>query len=85
MQTVREALRDAMAEEMRKDDAVFVMGEEVAEYEGAYKVTQGLLKEFGDKRVIDTPITGGGSAPTPAPTAPMPAPVASPAEEEGAL
>lgn len=62
MQTVREALRDAMAEEMRKDDAVFVMGEEVAEYEGAYKVTQGLLKEFGDKRVIDTPITEHGFA-----------------------
>src|SRR3546814_9651224 len=52
--TVREALRDAMAEEMRKDDRVFVMGEEVAEYQGAYKVTQGLLDEFGDKRVIDT-------------------------------
>ena len=61
-QTVREALRDAMAEEMRKDDSVFVMGEEVAEYEGAYKVTQGLLKEFGDKRVIDTPITEHGFA-----------------------
>jgi len=58
--TVREALRDAMAEEMRLDDNVFVMGEEVAEYEGAYKVTQGLLKEFGDKRVIDTPITEHG-------------------------
>ena len=55
--TVREALRDAMAEEMRKDARVFVMGEEVAEYQGAYKVTQGLLEEFGDKRVIDTPIT----------------------------
>jgi pyruvate dehydrogenase E1 component beta subunit len=52
--TVREALRDAMAEEMRADDAVFVMGEEVAEYQGAYKVTQGLLDEFGAKRVIDT-------------------------------
>ena len=55
--TVREALRDAMAEEMRKDERVFVMGEEVAEYQGAYKVTQGLLQEFGAKRVIDTPIT----------------------------
>ncbi len=55
--TVREALRDAMAEEMRKDPRVFVMGEEVAEYQGAYKVTQGLLDEFGPKRVIDTPIT----------------------------
>ncbi len=62
IQTVREALRDAMAEEMRVDDSVFVMGEEVAEYEGAYKVTQGLLKEFGDKRVIDTPITEHGFA-----------------------
>tara|TARA_R110000824_G_scaffold162204_3_gene337825 strand:- start:7943 stop:9325 length:1383 start_codon:yes stop_codon:yes gene_type:complete len=60
--TVREALRDAMAEEMRKDDAVFVMGEEVAEYQGAYKVTQGLLEEFGPKRVIDTPITEHGFA-----------------------
>ena len=60
--TVREALRDAMAEEMRKDEAVFVMGEEVAEYEGAYKVTQGLLDEFGAKRVIDTPITEHGFA-----------------------
>ncbi|APG62733.1 pyruvate dehydrogenase complex E1 component subunit beta [Sphingorhabdus lutea] len=60
--TVREALRDAMAEEMRKDDRVFVMGEEVAEYQGAYKVTQGLLAEFGDKRVIDTPITEYGFA-----------------------
>ena len=58
--TVREALRDAMAEEMRSDDAVFVMGEEVAEYQGAYKVTQGLLDEFGDRRVIDTPITEHG-------------------------
>ena len=55
--TVREALRDAMAEEMRRDPSVFVIGEEVAEYQGAYKVTQGLLQEFGDKRVIDTPIT----------------------------
>ena len=61
-QTVREALRDAMAEEMRADDVVYVMGEEVAEYEGAYKVTQGLLKEFGEKRVIDTPITEHGFA-----------------------
>ena len=52
-----EALRDAMAEEMRRDGDVFVMGEEVAEYQGAYKVTQGLLQEFGDKRVVDTPIT----------------------------
>ena len=60
--TVREALRDAMAEEMRKDDRVFVMGEEVAEYQGAYKVTQGLLDEFGAKRVIDTPITEMGFA-----------------------
>ncbi|MGZ8418713.1 MAG: pyruvate dehydrogenase complex E1 component subunit beta [Allosphingosinicella sp.] len=61
-QTVREALRDAMAEEMRADDRVFVMGEEVAEYQGAYKVTQGLLDEFGPKRVIDTPITEYGFA-----------------------
>jgi len=60
--TVREALRDAMAEEMRRDDRVFVIGEEVAEYQGAYKVTQGLLDEFGDKRVIDTPITEYGFA-----------------------
>ena len=60
--TVREALRDAMAEEMRADDRVFVMGEEVAEYQGAYKVTQGLLEEFGGKRVIDTPITEYGFA-----------------------
>jgi pyruvate dehydrogenase E1 component beta subunit len=60
--TVREALRDAMAEEMRKDDRVFVMGEEVAEYQGAYKVTQGLLEEFGARRVIDTPITEYGFA-----------------------
>ena len=58
--TVREALRDAMAEEMRLDKDVFVMGEEVAEYQGAYKVTQGLLDEFGDRRVIDTPITEHG-------------------------
>jgi pyruvate dehydrogenase E1 component beta subunit len=61
-QTVREALRDAMAEEMRKDERVFVMGEEVAEYQGAYKVTQGLLDEFGPKRVVDTPITEYGFA-----------------------
>ncbi len=60
--TVREALRDAMAEEMRADENVFIMGEEVAEYQGAYKVTQGLLDEFGDKRVIDTPITEHGFA-----------------------
>ncbi|MBA3054203.1 MAG: pyruvate dehydrogenase complex E1 component subunit beta [Sphingomonadales bacterium] len=60
--TVREALRDAMAEEMRRDDRIFVMGEEVAEYQGAYKVTQGLLDEFGPKRVIDTPITEYGFA-----------------------
>ncbi|MGI9373789.1 MAG: pyruvate dehydrogenase complex E1 component subunit beta [Hyphomicrobiales bacterium] len=58
--TVREALGSAMAEEMRKDEDVFVMGEEVAEYQGAYKITQGLLQEFGDKRVIDTPITEHG-------------------------
>jgi pyruvate dehydrogenase E1 component beta subunit len=60
--TVREALRDAMAEEMRKDGKVFLMGEEVAQYQGAYKVSQGLLEEFGDKRVIDTPITEHGFA-----------------------
>jgi pyruvate dehydrogenase E1 component beta subunit len=60
--TVREALRDAMAEEMRRDPDVFVMGEEVAEYQGAYKVTQGLLDEFGARRVIDTPITEHGFA-----------------------
>ncbi|MBE7637313.1 pyruvate dehydrogenase complex E1 component subunit beta [Sneathiella sp. P13V-1] len=60
--SVREALRDAMAEEMRSDDRVFIMGEEVAEYQGAYKVTQGLLDEFGAKRVIDTPITEHGFA-----------------------
>jgi pyruvate dehydrogenase E1 component beta subunit len=60
--TLREALRDGMAEEMRRDDRVFVMGEEVAEYQGAYKVTQGLLEEFGPKRVIDTPITEYGFA-----------------------
>jgi pyruvate dehydrogenase E1 component beta subunit len=61
-QTVREALRDAMAEEMRRDPSVFLMGEEVAEYQGAYKVSQGLLEEFGAKRVIDTPITEYGFA-----------------------
>jgi pyruvate dehydrogenase E1 component beta subunit len=61
-QTVREALRDAMAEEMRADDRIFVMGEEVAEYQGAYKVTQGLLDEFGPGRVVDTPITEYGFA-----------------------
>jgi len=61
-QTVREALRDAMAEEMRADPLVFVMGEEVAEYQGAYKVTQGLLEEFGPSRVVDTPITEYGFA-----------------------
>jgi pyruvate dehydrogenase E1 component beta subunit len=61
-QTVREALRDAMAEEMRRDKDVFVMGEEVAEYEGAYKITQGLLAEFGATRVVDTPITEHGFA-----------------------
>ncbi|MGU3400850.1 pyruvate dehydrogenase complex E1 component subunit beta [Brucellaceae bacterium D45D] len=60
--TVREALRDAMAEEMRRDDDVFVMGEEVAEYQGAYKITQGLLDEFGPRRVVDTPITEHGFA-----------------------
>ena len=60
--TVRDALRDAMAEEMRRDDTVFLMGEEVAQYQGAYKVSQGLLDEFGDRRVIDTPITEHGFA-----------------------
>ena len=60
--TVRDALRDAMAEEMRRDDTVFLMGEEVAQYQGAYKISQGLLEEFGDKRVIDTPITEHGFA-----------------------
>ena len=60
--TVREALRDAMQEEMERDDKVFIMGEEVAEYQGAYKVTQGLLEKFGSKRVIDTPITEHGFA-----------------------
>ncbi len=60
--TVRESLRDAMAEEMRRDDSVFIMGEEVGEYQGAYKVTQGLLEEFGERRVVDTPITEMGFA-----------------------
>jgi pyruvate dehydrogenase E1 component beta subunit len=60
--TIREALRDAMAEEMRRDTSIFLMGEEVAEYQGAYKVSQGLLEEFGSKRVIDTPITEHGFA-----------------------
>jgi pyruvate dehydrogenase E1 component beta subunit len=60
--TVREALRDAMAEEMRRDESVFVIGEEVAEYQGAYKVTQGLLQEFGNRRVVDTPISEQGFA-----------------------
>jgi pyruvate dehydrogenase E1 component beta subunit len=60
--TVREALRDAMAEEMRRDEKIFLMGEEVAQYQGAYKVSQGLLEEFGAKRVIDTPITEHGFA-----------------------
>jgi pyruvate dehydrogenase E1 component beta subunit len=60
--TMREALRDAMAEEMRRDENVFLMGEEVAQYQGAYKVSQGLLDEFGDRRVIDTPITEQGFA-----------------------
>lgn len=62
MITLREALRDAMAEEMRRDPEVFVMGEEVAEYQGAYKVTQNLLQEFGERRVVDTPITEHGFA-----------------------
>ena len=60
--TVREALRDAMAEEMRRDDSVFLMGEEVGEYEGAYKVSQGMLEEFGPRRVVDTPIAEAGFA-----------------------
>jgi pyruvate dehydrogenase E1 component beta subunit len=60
--TVREALRDAMAEEMRRDERVFLMGEEVAQYQGAYKLSQGLLEEFGDRRVVDTPITEHGFA-----------------------
>jgi pyruvate dehydrogenase E1 component beta subunit len=62
VQTMREALRDAMAEEMRRDQDVFLMGEEVGQYQGAYKISQGLLDEFGDKRVIDTPITEQGFA-----------------------
>jgi len=62
MMSVREALRDAMAEEMRRDENVFLMGEEVAEYQGAYKVSQGLLEEFGSRRVVDTPITEQGFA-----------------------
>ncbi len=62
MMTVREALRDAMAEEMRRDEKVFLMGEEVAQYQGAYKISQGLLQEFGDRRVVDTPITEQGFA-----------------------
>src|SRR3972149_5925061 len=61
-QTMREALRDAMAEEMRRDKDVLLMGEEVAQYQGAYKISQGLLEEFGDRRVIDTPITEQGFA-----------------------
>jgi pyruvate dehydrogenase E1 component beta subunit len=60
--TVREALRDAMAEEMRRDETVFLMGEEVAQYQGAYKISQGLLDEFGERRVVDTPITEHGFA-----------------------
>ncbi len=60
--TVREALRDAMAEEMRRDEKVFLMGEEVAQYQGAYKISQGLLQEFGERRVVDTPITEQGFA-----------------------
>ena len=58
--TVRDALNSALAEEMRKDDKVFVMGEEVGEYQGAYKITRGLLQEFGGERVYDTPITEAG-------------------------
>ena len=61
-QTVREALRDGMSEEMRRDETSFLMGEEVAEYQGAYKISQGMLDEFGSKRVIDTPITEHGFA-----------------------
>src|SRR5690606_20601932 len=60
--TVRQALNEAMAEELRRDKDVFIMGEEVAEYQGAYKITQGLLQEFGPERVIDTPITEHGFA-----------------------
>ncbi len=62
MKTVREALRDGMAEEMRRDPDIFLLGEEVAEYQGAYKVSQGLWQEFGDRRVVDTPITESGFA-----------------------
>ena len=58
--TVREAIRDAIAEEMRRDKSVFLLGEEVGEYQGAYKVTQGLLDEFGSNRIVDTPITEAG-------------------------
>src|SRR5919199_4261988 len=58
----REALRRAMTEEMRRDDRVFLMGEEVAQYDGAYKVSQGMLKEFGERRIIDTPISEEGFA-----------------------
>src|SRR5690554_2299303 len=58
----REALREAMSEEMRRDERVFLMGEEVAEYQGAYKVSQGMLEEFGPKRIIDTPISETGFA-----------------------
>jgi pyruvate dehydrogenase E1 component beta subunit len=60
--TVREALREAMSEEMRRDETVFLMGEEVGEYQGAYKISQGMLDEFGPKRVVDTPITEHGFA-----------------------
>src|SRR6185437_5516767 len=60
--TVRQALNEAMAEEMRRDPDIFLMGEEVAEYQGAYKISQGLLEEFGERRVIDTPITEHGFA-----------------------
>ena len=59
---IREALRRAMSEEMRRDDSIFLMGEEVAYYNGAYKVSQGMLEEFGNDRVIDTPISEGGFA-----------------------
>lgn len=62
MMTVRDALNEAMAEEMEKNDKVFILGEEVAQYNGAYKVTKGLLDRFGDKRVIDSPITESGFA-----------------------
>lgn len=60
--TVREALREAMAEEMRRDPSVFLMGEEVGQYQGAYKISQGLLDEFGADRIVDTPITEQGFA-----------------------